>query len=130
MAGIAVDGLRQLQTALAKAEDKTTGRNLRDALKDLAEPVRAAAETNARARITRIGSPWSRMRTGVTRSAVYVAPRERGVKGRDQRRRRPNLAPLLLERAMEPALDSNTTRVEAGLDRLLDQVADNFNRGA
>jgi hypothetical protein len=45
-----------------------------------------------------------------------LAPRQRGQKGRDQRLRRPNLAELLLQRSMEPALAQNTAAVMAGVD--------------
>lgn len=67
------------------------------------------------------------MRVGVTRTLVYVAPKQRGA--RFGPRKRPNLAGLLATRAMEPALDINRPLVERQLEGLLDTVADKFNRG-
>lgn len=119
---IRVEGLRELQRAFARA-DKTLSHELRDGLKDAAEPVRRAAEGLAVQNIRRIGIPWSRMRTGVTRKAVYVAPVQRGVKSRGGPRRRANLFDLLLGRSLEPALDQNAALVEARMEHLLGVVA-------
>lgn len=120
---VAVKGLRELDAAF-KAADKALQRELRTGLKAVAEPVRADAERLAVANITRIGLPWSRMRVGTLARGTYIAPRERGAKGRgNQRLRRPNLAGLLLGQAMEPALERNQGRVVDGVDRLLDTVA-------
>jgi hypothetical protein len=69
------------------------------------------------------------MRVGVTRNLVYVAPRQKGTRGRGPRRR-PNLADLLMSRAMEPALERHTGEIEQRFDELLGHVTDNFNRGA
>lgn len=119
---IRVEGLRELQRAFKHA-DKVLSTELRDGLKEAAEPVRQAAEELAVANITRIGVPWSRMRVGVTQKTVYVAPRQRGTKGRgDDPRRRPNLFGLMMGRSLEPALDRNVGQVEARLERLLDTV--------
>src|SRR4029077_1350261 len=85
----------------------------------IAEPVRSDAQTFAAGRIRNIGAQWPRMRTGVTRSLVYVAPRQKGTHGRGPKRR-PNLANLLMDRAMEPALQRNEARIERELERLLD----------
>jgi hypothetical protein len=117
---IRVDGLSALQRAFAVA-DRELSRKLREALRDAAEPVRADAEQRATSQIPRIGLPWSRMRVGVTRSSVYVAPNERGSRRRGTRR--PNLAALLLGRAMEPALAENIERVEREVEQVLDDIA-------
>jgi hypothetical protein len=118
---VVVEGLTDLQRAF-KAADVSVQRELRKALRLAAEPVRADAERLAVAGIPRIGTPWSRMRIGVTNREVYLAPRERGQKGRDQRLRRPNLRALLLQRSMEPALAQNTAAVMAGVDVALATV--------
>lgn len=125
---IRVEGLRELQRAF-KAADATLQKNLREGLRAAAEPVRASAETLAVEKIARIGVPWSRMRVGVTQREVYVAPRQRGQKGRDQRLRRPNLFDLLMGRALQPALDQNIAKVERQLERLLDAVGSSWERG-
>lgn len=117
-----VEGLRELQRAFSVA-DKTLAKELRSRLRDVAEPVRAKAERLAVQEIRNIGIPWSRMRVGVTRSLVYVAPVERGVKTRGRTsRHRPNLADLLMGRAMSPALDANQGRVLHELEEVLDDV--------
>lgn len=113
-----VEGLRDLQRAF-KLADKELAKELRSTLRDTAEPVRADAERLAVAGIETIGIPWSRMRVGVTQTSVYVAPKRRGGQ-RD--RRRPNLAGLLLDRAMLPALRRNEPRVVREMEQMLDRV--------
>jgi hypothetical protein len=115
---VRVEGLRDLQRAFALA-DRELSRRLRSSLREAAEPVRADAERLATSEISRIGVPWSRMRVGVTQKSVYVAPRQRGAR----RNRRPNLAGLLLERSMLPALDANQPQVVRTVEKVLDQVA-------
>ena len=126
---VAVRGLRQLSAAFAKS-DREVRLGWRRGLRDLAEPVRRDAESLAGQEISRIGPAWRRMRTGVTRRAVYVAPRQRGIKATgDRRRARPNLADLLMDRAMEPALHAHEPEIETRVDQLLDRMANDFNRG-
>lgn len=123
-----VEGLRELQRAFSIA-DKTLAKEMRERLRDVAEPVRADAERLAVQEIRRIGIPWSRMRVGVTRSLVYVAPVERGVKSRGRASRaRPNLADLLMGRAMSPALDANQGRVLHELEEVLGDVGQAWER--
>lgn len=117
---VTVSGLSDLQRAFT-AIAPTVEADLRAALRALAEPVARDAEALARANIRRIGEPWSQMRVGVTTSMVYVAPKQRGVKSRtDRRLRRPNLFDLLMGRSLEPALERNTAQIEAGVGRVLD----------
>lgn len=122
---VRVEGLRELQRAF-KAADRTLARDLREGLRNVADPVRATATQLALQNITRIGIPWSEMRIGVTSTTVYVAPKRRGT--RDPRKRRPNLALLLLGRSMLPAVEQNQQVIEAGFDRLLDDVENAFGR--
>jgi hypothetical protein len=124
---VVVTGLRELSAAYAKlARDTRLG--WRKAERDIAEPVQRDAEALAQARITRIGRRWFKMRIGVTRSVVYVAPVQRGVKRKgDQWRRRPNLADLLMDKAMEPALERNEAKVERAVEALLDKAIADFN---
>lgn len=132
---IHVTGLNGLVDAFAAA-DRAVKDDLRDALQEAAAPVRTTAQQLAGASISHMGGshrPWARMRIGMAgRSVVYVAPVERGAKSRGAKatRGRPNLARLLLDRAMEPALDQNTARVERRLDDLLDEVANVWERTA
>ena len=129
MAGaIQVKGLREMQRAFAIA-DKSLELELRAALRESAEPVRLDAEHLAATKIRNILSPtaevdWWRMRVGVTRSFVYIVPNERGKRTRANRRRfaRPNLADLMMGRAMEPALDQNQEKLEQNVGHVLDAV--------
>lgn len=86
-------------------------RDLNDALKTAGEPVRLDAQALAVQNIPRVGFPWSRMRLGIKRNYVYVAPVERGVKSRTlTSRRRPRFKTKLLDEAMAPALERNSER--------------------
>jgi hypothetical protein len=99
----------------------------RSELGDVAEPVRLTAESLATSSIRRIGPVWSQMRTGITTRLVYVAPKQRGSRGRGSLgKKRPNLGTLLSERALQPALDRSRSRVEAGFDRMLDRLVNRW----
>jgi hypothetical protein len=129
MAEVYVKGLRELQAALAKA-DRDTRLGLRADLRNVAQPVQQDAQQLALSTIT--GMPrsprWAGMRIGVTRSLVYVAPRQKGTRGRVPGGR-PNLANLLMSKAMEPALERNRASIERSMDAVLDRMADRFNHG-
>lgn len=124
---VVLRGMRELQAAFARA-DRDTKTFTRKALADVAEPIRGEAEGLATSRIPRIGPRWGRMRVGVTRTVVYVAPREKGAR-KSVSRRRPRFGTLLMERAMEPALEKHEADVEHRLDQALELMADRFNRG-
>lgn len=127
---VQVTGLRELDRAFGKA-NRALSNDLKDALEEAAQPVRRDAQILAAANIRNVetGDPWSRMRVGVGRWVAYVAPVERGVKGRGgQRRRRPRFGDLLLGRAMEPALDRNVGNVERRFEGLIDDVCDVWER--
>lgn len=126
--GVKVRGLREAQRAFARA-GRDAKKRVRDELRHVADPVARTAEGYARSRIENIGEKWPLMRVGVTTRVVYVAPKQRGVRGRGSPRKRPNLAELLMARAMEPALTANAGEVERGVERALDRIADEFNRG-
>lgn len=121
---IRVDGLNELVRAF-NAADKALKEDLRDALQEAAAPVRSDAQALASSAIPRNTLAWSRMRIGMLGgSVVYVAPVERGTKGRgNQRLRRPRFANLLRDRAMNPALARNRSRVERRLEQMLSEVA-------
>jgi hypothetical protein len=124
-AGVHVENWRSVNAAFAKA-DRESRLALKAKQRQLAVPVRMAAEGLAHDKITRITDKWAQMRIGVTKTVVYVAPKQRGLKGDDPRKRR-NLAPLLMEQAMEPALEQNRPQIEQKVERILDWVADDFN---
>lgn len=128
---IRVEGLTELQRAFKRADAKLH-KELRGRLKDAADPVAVEAARLSHREIRNVveGDPWSRMRVGVTQTTVYVAPKQRGVKGRGLgHRRRPNLAPLLMDRAMQPALDNNIADVTRAVDDLLFDVGREWERG-
>lgn len=121
-------GLRQLERLIAEEGPKAK-REMRAKLRQLAEPVKDDAQSLAEATIPRIGPKWGKMRVGVTTKAVYVAPRERGIKTRGaDPRRRPKFADLMEERAMTPALEKNRAKIEAGAESVLQELADEWNR--
>lgn len=122
-----VYGLREISAAYAKLERDTRAGMLKT-LSDAAEPVQRTAEQLGQARISRIGKNWWKMRVGVTRTLVYVAPKQKGIRGRkDDPRHREKFAGLLMDEAMEPALERNEAKVEQLIGRFLDHVVDDFN---
>jgi len=134
---VSVRGLREMHRAFAVAEGDLDKR-LRASLKKVAEPVRADAASRALHEIRNIhttssGPNWSEMRTGVTTKVVYVAPTQRGRRGRAATlaRERSNtlFADRLMDRAMQPALDAHTREIERELDNMLDDIATNWGRG-
>lgn len=115
-----------------RVADKTLSRELRKGLRDSAEPVRSDAEMLAGTRISNMGAPasadaqdWRRMRVGVTRTSVYVAPRSRASSGSRKRR---NLFDLMTGRSLEPALDANVDEVTRRLDDVLGTVGAAWDR--
>lgn len=125
MATVKVKGLTELNRALRRT-DKDVRVGIRRELRSVAEPVRADAEALATVQIPGIGKPWSSMRVGQTLDSVYVAPKQRG--SRVKARQRPNLAGLLMDRALQPALDRNAHMIEDDMDEVLGRVVNNFSR--
>jgi hypothetical protein len=121
--GVRVRGLRDLERAFARfgaAEKKMLTASLAAA----AEPVRVRAQELAASRIRNIGPRWQEMRVGVTTRLVYVAPKHR--RGRNPNLARPNLAPLLMDRAMSPALAEKEAEVVGLLDAALGALGDEW----
>lgn len=126
-----VVGLPVVTRALqaAEAQVKREGTNELAALGALVEQD---AEMLARGTISGLGRnlgrapDWSAMRSRVTPSLVYVVPQQRGVRGNGPRRRR-NFAPLLLNRAMRPALQRKRPEVLRRYQALVDRVCRRFN---
>lgn len=126
--GFELRGMKELSQAFRLAE-KGLSADLKMGLRSVAEPVRFDAERLASAEITHIGIPWSKMRTGVTQTMVYVAPNERGVKTRGRNsRKRPNLATLLRDRALQPALAANRHKIEEEVEHVLNDLARSWSR--
>jgi hypothetical protein len=128
VAEVNVRGLRELERLFAAAGPEAN-RRLRKEMRLVAEPIRSDAEQLAASGITRIGPKWSRMRVGVTRTLVYVAPREKGVRTRGpDPRRRPKFADRMEEVAMGPALKRNEAQIEHRVGALFDTIANDWNR--
>jgi len=116
---IRVQGLRELSTAFGRLSAELKA-ELKAELAAAAEPVRARAEALATSEIRNIGPTWSRMRVGVTPGVVYVAPKSRRRRGSPRK----NLAPLLMDRAMQPALEQEEPEVVGLLDAMLGRLSD------
>lgn len=116
---LVVKGLADMQKAWTVA-DRETSKELRAALRESARPVQQDAQALALHTIRRMTVPWSRMKIGVTRRSVYVAPKQRET--RIKTRKRPKFADLLAARAMQPALDKNILKVQANVDDALQTV--------
>lgn len=120
-----VQTFRELVPALATA--------WRAELKEIAEPVRAAAEANAEDNIPHIGAawarssfggtgaPWAQMRIGVSVDTVYIAPKARN-KGGSKRK---NLAGLL-EKQMDDALEEKTPEIVARMGLMVDRLIERY----
>lgn len=117
---VSVKGLRELNRAFAQLSADLR-HELRAELAAAGEPVANAAEQLALANISHIGDHWSRMRVGVTTTLVYVAPRSR--RRRKASYARPNLAPLLMDKAMQPALEQKAPEVYGLIDVMLGRLA-------
>jgi hypothetical protein len=89
-------------------------------IREAAQPVARDAEQLAAQRIRNLGDRWGRMRVGVTRSLVYVAPTTRAT--RVAGRGRPNLAGLLADRAMIPAVQANEAQVVERIGNVVDRT--------
>ena len=92
-----------------------------DGLKAAAEDVRTDAENYALTRIRNMPrSPnWAGMKIIAGVKGVSMVPSARGRGGRG----RANLATLLMERSMDPALQQNAATVEKKVGDVLDSLA-------
>lgn len=122
---VVVHGLAEIQRDIAMS-DRLVSKALTEGLRLSAEPVAKLAEDLATSRIPRMKrSPeWAVTRIGVTRHAVYIVPKQRGVKSRHpfDSRRRPNLVALMMGRSYEPALERGAPVVEQYVSSLIGEV--------
>lgn len=124
---VSLHGQRELNALFAKA-GKEAKAAIRRGEADIAQPLKHDIEQHALTDIRRIGPKWWRMRVGVTTNLVYVAPVQRGVKGRgDLPRRRPKFADLMEQRAFAPAVARNQPLIEGRVEALLEQIAADWN---
>lgn len=115
---IRIKGDKELERAFLELRREVLS-ELRPALRKIGEGVRTLAEQKATANISHIGPTWGRMRIGVTTRLYYVAPRARPHGGSP----RPNLAGLLMTRAMVPAADEKQDEMVTAVEALVDASA-------
>lgn len=128
---VVVQGYAETARAFGKI-NREFPKEVRRRLKLAAEPVRRDVTALAGASIRNLGAgdPWAQTRVGGGTKLVYVAMRQRGRRSRfSPRVRRPNLADLLMERAMKPALDRNREKVAGAVDDLMGEMANDWGRG-
>ncbi len=135
-AGVIIAGYNELQRSFTKLGPAAKGA-LNEGLKESAEPTAQLAEVYSRdpERISGMqrGNPkarpaWAVTRIGVTQHAVYIVPKQRGIKGFDPKNR-PNLVGLMLEQSFIPAMEENTPLVAERVTNLLKIVTDSMNTG-
>jgi hypothetical protein len=126
---VRIEGLRELERAF-KLYGRGMEKGLREAMEAGAEVVRPAAESLARESLKPARNvDWSLMRVGVTRRTAYVAPAQRGRRGKLRPNAgRPNMRQKLLGESMEPALEANTSRVESEFKDALNDLARMWSR--
>lgn len=117
---VRVSGLRELQTAFRKIGG-SVNKELRDELKDAADPVKVRAQSLALTQISNMPrSPrWADMRIGVSARGVYMVPRARRRGGSG----RPNLKGLLLDQSMDPALMEKQDEIVQSVEKMFDNLA-------
>jgi hypothetical protein len=122
MAGVKVHGLKELTRSFKKIS-KDLDKQLTGELLDAVEPVKDLAQSKALTQISGMsGSPnWATMKTTVGRAkgTVLMLPASRG-----RKYSRANLADLLLQRAMDPAVAEKQDHVVNAIDDLIGDLAD------
>lgn len=127
LGAVRVTGLRELTRAF-RGISREANKRLRLELIRAAEPVKTQAQNLALTQIHNMPrSPhWADMRIGVSaaKGLVYMVPqaRSRGAKGGS----RPNLKGLLLERSMDPALESQQAVIVYKVGQMFDNLADDY----
>ena len=120
---VRVHGLKELTRDFQKIS-KTLSKEITKELKDAAEPVRTGAEQKALSSIRNMSATprWAVMRIGVSRAqgSVYMVPQARRAGGSG----RANLKGLLLDRAMDPALEENADKVKDNINDVLGHIFD------
>jgi hypothetical protein len=116
-AEIHVKGAKELNRAFKQLRKEVLA-ELKPELVRIGEVVRADAQQRAFSEITNIGEQWGRMRLGVTVKGVYIAPKTRG-----HGSRRPNMSGLLMDRALQPALEAHEDQIVREFEALVTVAA-------
>lgn len=127
---IRVKGLGDMNRALARTS-KDVRLGIRKELREVGKPIGDEAQHLARSNISGLrkrvgkkGRDWSKMRVGATLDLVYVVPRQRGLKSGPRKRR--DFADLMMNDAMQPALDHHGPDIEREVDKMLGRVSERF----
>ena len=126
---IIVEGLDEITRSL-NASPKLYAKAAKKGLLQGAEPIRKKADGLSMSEISGMkrGNPksrprWSVQRLGETVHEVYIAPTQKGIKGRgDDPRRRPNFAVIMMGKSYEPALEQNREQLRVYVDNWLGTV--------
>ena len=124
---VQVEGLQELLRAFklmpAEVVEEFTWELL-----EAAEPVRTSAQAKAPTALRNMvySREWAAMKTGVSRrdTTVWVVPQLRGRKQLSARAKEV-FAQRMQERALDPALEENVSKVFDRIDDMLDRIADN-----
>lgn len=127
-------GMQQLNRSL-KLQGNNMVRAMRTGLLEAVKPIDKDAEALSMAKISGMkrGNPknrpkWSVQKEGATQAEVYMVPREKGVKGRaDERRRRgQQFVAIMLGKSYNPALEANRVQVFNTVQRFVGSVTREF----
>ncbi len=129
--GVYIENLAEIERDLKKA-GPLIAKAQNQGLLEGAQPIRREAEQLARDEISGMKRakkkppPWSIQRVGQSIHEVYIAPKERGIKGRDPRSRRPNFVGVMFGKSYNPALEHGlpmlTRSVENWLGKAIGKI--------
>ncbi len=129
--GVYIENLAEIERDFKKA-GPLIAKAQNQGLLEGAEPIKREAEQLARDEISGMKrsktkpAPWSIQRVGQTIHEVYIAPHERGSKGRDPRSRRPNFVGVMFGKSYNPALEHGrpmlTRSVENWLGKAVKEI--------
>ena len=114
---VIVRGAHELEAAFEDVKvkvDPTVGKTL----SSMGRQVRQTAQQLAVANVRNIGPNWSQMKSGRKRVGVYVAEKQHRAGGWP----RPNLANLLMARALMPAVKQREAEIVAAVDIALAEL--------
>lgn len=118
---VRVRGLKELTRDFKKIS-KDLSKEITKDLKEAAEPVKAGAEPLALGQIRNMTPKWAEMKIAVSnaKGTVIMVPASKRSVGSG----RTNLKGLLLDRAMEPALEQNADKVKDNINDILGNIFD------
>lgn len=124
-----MDGLASLMRAFGEL-DKELRNDIAMELEEAGEPARKQAEANVLREISGLRQTpfYSRFRTAASRKdgSAYIFPKWSGTKNRA--RNRPNLA-RQQQPELEKAVEQRYSDIEKEVEKFLDRLVDDFDRG-